>query len=81
MEPIPICPPPPLEMKGGTGMTNPKLSTLLLMFRHERRLRLTALCLTTPCVSPLLQPRCGQALPSTVGHHKLQGPPAAHELF
>lgn len=42
MEPIPICPPPPPEMKGGTGMTNPKLSTLLLVFRHEARLRLSA---------------------------------------
>ncbi|XP_053943993.1 collagen alpha-4(IV) chain-like [Cuculus canorus] len=38
-EQIAICPPPPREMKGGTGMTNPKLSTFLLVFRHEPRLQ------------------------------------------
>ncbi|XP_041318869.1 basic proline-rich protein-like [Pyrgilauda ruficollis] len=33
-------------------MTNPKLSTLLLVFRHERRLRLAAPCLTTATAKP-----------------------------
>lgn len=59
-------------MKGGTAMTNPKLSTLLLVFRHERRLRLTELRLTTATA---------KVWAGSAQHSETPQAPGSHELF
>lgn len=96
IEQIAICPPPPHEMKGGTGMTNPQLSTLLLVFRHEPWLQPAQTAhgwlshqpapATQRRVSPPRWQRREQALPGTEVPRSqppapLQAPPAAHSLF